>query len=280
MPDNKDDKVDFNSDEFHAKLEKQTEPGLREDLPVKKEDKKPAENKATDNKADEKITVEDLQKKYDDLVKEKENTEIRYEASNKEGKRLGLVEEEYNKLKPYEELLSRIGSDDPLQKIIENHIKGVSNEEKPGFEDILTDEKAFTSAIAATVGQEMDKRLGIERDRTDKERREVERQAKDKDFQSKYNFSDEKMGEFRDKMKEKTLTHEDMYKLVYDEELEQKKEQAGLQDTLAQLLKSSDLPKTLASIQSINVDDEKTETDRVFDSLKGQVSSVDDMLKD
>ncbi len=275
MPDNKDDKVDFNSDEFHTKLEEQIEPGLREKKPDKKEDKKPAENKA-----DEKITVEDLQKKYDDLVKEKENTEIRYEASNKEGKRLGLVEEEYNKLKPYEELLSRIGSDDPLQKIIENHIKGVSNEEKPGFEDILTDEKAFTSAIAATVGQEMDKRLGIERDRTDKERREVERQAKDKDFQSKYNFSDEKMGEFRDKMKEhKMLTHEDMYKIVYDEELEQKKEQAGLQDTLAQLLKSSDLPKTLASIQSINADDEKSETDRVFDSLKGQVSSVDDMLK-
>ena len=196
----------------------------------------------------------------------------------REGKRLGGIENEYNKLKPYEPLLSRIGNDEQLQKIIENHIKGVSGEDKPSFEDVLTDEKAFTNVIAQTVGAELDKRLNIQRQEDEKHRQENERAARDREFQNKYNLTDEQMDDFREKMKGKVLTHEDMYKLVYGKELEQKKEQNELKELLAQLQKTGHIPKSLASLQS-TPEDEKSEADEVFDSLKGTTSSVDDMLK-
>jgi hypothetical protein len=273
MAENKADKVDFNSEEFQTDLEKKIEPNLREDPPVKKEDKK-----VDENKSQEPTVEEDWKKKFEDLNKDYENLGKRYDGSTKEGKRLAAIEEEYNKLKPYEPLLGRIGSDDSLQKKIESHIKGVSDEEKPSFEDVLTDEKAFTNVIATTVGAEIDKRLGIQREEDERQRRETERLARDKEFQGKYNLTDEQMGDFMDKMKGKILTHEDMYKIVYGKDIEQKKEQNAVQDLLTQLQKSGSLPRTLASLQS-TPEDEKTETDEVFDSLKNTTSDVDDMLK-
>ena len=274
MADNKAKTVDLDSEEFHANLEKELEPTLRDD-PPKKEVKKPAENKA-----EEKPTVEELQKKYDELIKEKENIAVRYDASSKEGKRLAQEMEELNKLKPYEPLLSRIGNDEKLQQLIESHIKGEAKEEKIDLDEALTSEEAFRKAVskeaARTVAAELDKRLGIERERNDRERRESQRREDERRFQREHGLTDEKMEEFKEKMKGVKLTHEHLWQLTMGEELKAKKEQNITNEKLLQLLKTQGLPKSLASLSS--KEDEVSEVDDIFNALSKVDSSVDSML--
>ena len=276
MVDNKAAKVDLNSQDFHDDLEAKLEPTLR-DVPPKKEVKKPAENKA-----EEKLTVEDLQKKYDDLIKEKDNISVRYDASSKEGKRLAQEMEDYNKIKDFTPLLSRIGNDEKLQQLIENHIKGETPEEKIDLDEALTSEEAFRKAVskeaARTVASELDKRLGIERERTDRERKETQRRDDERRFQTEHGLTDEKMEEFKEKMKGVKLTHEHLWQLTMGEELKAKKEQNITNEKLLQLLKTQGLPKSLASLSSR--EDEVSEVDDIFNSLKKVDTSVEDLLGD
>jgi len=262
-----DNKVDLNDADLFDKLENAVEPGLR-DAPPKKEAKKESDNKET-------TVEEDWKAKFEESEREKENIAKRYEASSKEGKRLGQVEEEYNRLKPYEALLSRIGTDEQLQKMIEDHVKGV--QEQPEFEDIITDPKKFSTMISSTVGAELDKRLGLQKQELEKEKKIQERIARDREFQSKYNLTADQMDEFKEKMKEKTLTHEDMWQLVYGKEIEQKKQNFEMNDVISQLQKAGALPKSLGSLES--TENEKSDIDSVFDALKGTSKNVDDMLR-
>ena len=264
-----DNKVDLNDPGFMEQLEESIEPNLK-DKPPEKVEKKEPENKG------EETVGEDLKKRLDELEKEKTNLEKRYEASSKEGKRLAEIEREYNRLKPYEALLNRIGTDEQLQKKIEQHVKG-ELEEQPEFEEILTDPKKFTSMISQTVGAEIDKRLGMQREEDQKKRLVEERQARDLAFQNKYNLTEEQMEEFKEKMREKTLTHEDMWQLVYGKEIEQKKQNFEMQDVIAQLQKAGALPKSLGGVESSGND--KSDIDAVFDKIKGTSRNVDDMLK-
>jgi len=131
--------------------------------------------------------------------------------------------------------------------------------------------------ISSTVGSELDKRLGLQKQELEKEKKIQERIARDREFQSKYNLTADQMDEFKEKMKEKTLTHEDMWQLVYGKEIEQKKQNFEMNDVISQLQKAGALPKSLGSLES--TENEKSDIDSVFDALKGTSKNVDDMLR-
>lgn len=268
MADNKAKEVDLSSPEFMDNLETALEPNLRT------EPEKPKEKEA-DNKAEKVTTVaSDWEKLFKEEQSKREQIEKRYESSSKEGKRLA---EQLDNLKPYEPLLSTIGSDAELQKKIEQHIKGFpAKEDEVDFDEILTDKEKFAQAVRSEAGKVAKELLSAEREKDSKERKRDQILSEEKKFQEQYELSEDQMDEFRDWMKKTPLTHERLWALKNHKEVGKKKDSNDLQEKLSQLLKNQGLPKTLASMGSTEVD--KDPVDAIMDVFLKD-SSVDNLLR-
>ena len=269
MGDNKPtEKIDLDS------LEDQIEPNLRN----AKDDNKSTQD---DNKSEKKeeAAEKDWQKEYDLLLKEKENTDLRYDTSSKEGKRLA---EELEGLKTYEALINRIGSDEELQQLIQGHIKGEKKktEEEIDPTELLAEPQKYGEYLTETVLSGIDKRLSAFESKIQEERQKEtvaeKRKSEEIEFMKKRGWDETKMEEFKEKLKQKQLTLDDMDLIVNKEEIFKKIASGKANETLDHLMKTSGRNPSLAS--TVSEEDEKSQDELVWAAVKKTSNTVEDLL--
>ena len=270
-----DNKPAENPVDFDA-LESQLEPDLRtsdDNKPTKDDNKsKPAKK--------ENIEGKNWEEKYNLLVKEKENSDLRYETSSKEGKRLS---DELKDLTPFKELMNRIGTDEKLQQKIKDHIGGKKESEVK--EEINADEllasppeyaKYMTEKVTESVLSAMDKRLSAHDEKNKEADIAEKRQTNEIEFMKKRGWDETKMEDFKEKMKKKQLTLDDMDLILNRDEIFKNIAEGKSNETLEHLKSISDKNPSLAHIQS--AEEEKSDDAAVFDVLKKQDATIEDML--
>ena len=213
-----------------------------------------------------------------------ETIQKRYSDSSREAKRLNSKLQE---LKPYMPVLEAMRDDPNLITHVRNYFEGGGQtpqnmaEKLKLPEDFVFDaDDAFSTpdsdsakVLGATIDGIVQRRLGKE---LRGQRTENQKLAKETSFRQKYNISDDEWDVFVDFAKSKSLELEDIYYLMNRSNRDEKIASSARQEVHDKMREVEKLPSSLATTGGTQV--EKSTDDRVFDSILGVDSQLDEVF--
>ena len=262
------------SNDFFAALDESVNSGIIDESSLSTSDKNSDNTLSSPSEVQSEVSnnnVETIQKRYSD--------------SSREAKRLNSKLQE---LKPYMPVLEAMRDDPNLITHVRNYFEGGGQtpqnmaEKLKLPEDFVFDaDDAFSTpdsdsakVLGATIDGIVQRRLGKE---LRGQRTENQKLAKETSFRQKYNISDDEWDVFVDFAKSKSLELEDIYYLMNRSNRDEKIASSARQEVHDKMREVEKLPSSLATTGGTQV--EKSTDDRVFDSILGVDSQLDEVFK-
>ena len=262
------------SDDFFSELDKSVNGGILDEHSPS----------TSDNNSDNTLTSpSEVQSVVPD-----NNTETmkkRYSDSSREAKRLnGKLQE----LEPYMPILDAMRDDPNLIAHVRNYFEGGGQtpqnmaDKLNLSEDFVFDaDDAFSTpesdsakVLGATIDGIVQRRLGKE---LAGQKSENQRLAKETSFRDKHDLSDEEWGTFVDFAKSKSLELDDIYYLMNRGNRDEKIADSTRREMHDKMREVQERPGSLATTGGTQV--EKSTDDRVFESILGVDSQLDEVFK-
>jgi hypothetical protein len=261
------------SNDFFAALDESVNSGIIDESSLSTSDKNSDNTLSSPSEVQSEVSnnnVETIQKRYSD--------------SSREAKRLNSKLQE---LKPYMPVLEAMRDDPNLITHVRNYFEGGGQtpqnmaEKLKLPEDFVFDaDDAFSTpdsdsakVLGATIDGIVQRRLGKE---LRGQRTENQKLAKETSFRQKYNISDDEWDVFVDFAKSKSLELEDIYYLMNRSNRDEKIASSARQEVHDKMREVEKLPSSLATTGGTQV--EKSTDDRVFDSILGVDSQLDEVF--
>ena len=261
------------SNDFFAALDESVNSGIIDESSLSTSDKNGGNTLSSPSEVQSEVSnnnVETIQKRYSD--------------SSREAKRLNSKLQE---LKPYMPVLEAMRDDPNLITHVRNYFEGGGQtpqnmaEKLKLPEDFVFDaDDAFSTpdsdsakVLGATIDGIVQRRLGKE---LRGQRTENQKLAKETSFRQKYNISDDEWDVFVDFAKSKSLELEDIYYLMNRSNRDEKIASSARQEVHDKMREVEKLPSSLATTGGTQV--EKSTDDRVFDSILGVDSQLDEVF--
>ena len=262
------------SNDFFAALDESVNSGIIDESSLSTSDKNGGNTLSSPSEVQSEVSnnnVETIQKRYSD--------------SSREAKRLNSKLQE---LKPYMPVLEAMRDDPNLITHVRNYFEGGGQtpqnmaEKLKLPEDFVFDaDDAFSTpdsdsakVLGATIDGIVQRRLGKE---LRGQRTENQKLAKETSFRQKHNISDDEWDVFVDFAKSKSLELEDIYYLMNRSNRDEKIASSARQEVHDKMREVEKLPSSLATTGGTQV--EKSTDDRVFDSILGVDSQLDEVFK-
>ena len=261
------------SNDFFAALDESVNSGIIDESSLSTSDKNSDNTLSSPSEVQSEVSnnnVETIQKRYSD--------------SSREAKRLNSKLQE---LKPYMPVLEAMRDDPNLITHVRNYFEGGGQtpqnmaEKLKLPEDFVFDaDDAFSTpdsdsakVLGATIDGIVQRRLGKE---LRGQRTENQKLAKETSFRQKHNISDDEWDVFVDFAKSKSLELEDIYYLMNRSNRDEKIASSARQEVHDKMREVEKLPSSLATTGGTQV--EKSTDDRVFDSILGVDSQLDEVF--
>ena len=263
--------MDMNTDDFFETLDKQVN-GAIIDEPSQPTSEYESDNTQSSPNAE---VQEEVSDEVDTLQK-------RYSDSSREAKRLnGKLSE----LEPYMPILDAMREDPNLITHVRNYFEGGGQTPQTMTEKLNLDEDFVFDADDAFSQPESDsaKVLGATIDGIVQRRlngalqgQRVENQklAKETDFRSRHEMTDEQWSEFTDFAKSKSLELDDIYYLMNRKNRDGKIADSARQEVHDKMREVQQQPGTLATQGSTSV--EQSPDDSVFDAILGETNELEE----